>query len=231
MPALNIMTAGALKEGTLAAARAFQDSTKIETTTGYTHGTGIVRDFKTGQIAPDIVGLPMAMIRDLQAAGLVREAPVAAVGAIRIALAVRDGDAAPEVVSLQSFEAALRAASQLIYTTAPSGDHIAKVIEAMGLSAFLAPKTVRHSSGAEVNDHLVKQAPAGSIAFGLTTEILFYRDKGVAMAAPLPKEIEDITFYEMAAATRTPHAAAAESFLASLTAEVIAEFYAPTGVD
>lgn len=231
MTSLTILTAGALKEGTLAAATAFERQNGTTVSASYTHGHDICRDILAGTIEADLVGLPIPMIRELQAAGKIGQTPPLHIGNIGIAVAMRAGEVLPKITTMDAFLGAVTGATELVYTTAPSGEHMVSVFAEHGLTDGLAAKTVRFSSGAQVNDYLAEKAPAGSMAFGVTTEIKFYRDKGVQMVGLLPSEIEDVTPYEIAISAAASDVDVARQFLAFLQTPEIATAYADSGVE
>jgi hypothetical protein len=103
------------------------------------------------------------------------------------------------------------------------------VIARLGMADELAAKTIRFGTGSEVNDHLAGPAPGGAMAFGVSTEITFYRDKGVALAGYLPPEIESSTPYQIArSATAIP---LADEFFKFLGGDQARAFFATSGVE
>ncbi|NQV57394.1 MAG: substrate-binding domain-containing protein [Rhodospirillales bacterium] len=196
--AVQVLTAGALKEGAAKCAQEFEAANSIKIETSFTHGHDILAGIEAGDMAADILGLPDDMIGTLAAGGLIDGGTRKAIGAIRIAAAVKNGETAPGLNNMEEFGKALIGASEVILTTAPSGKYLDKIIENLGLGDALKGKTIRLGTGAEVNERLANKAPAGALAFGVSTEILYYRDRGVRCAGYLPAEIENVTLYEIA---------------------------------
>ena len=226
---ITILTAGALKEGVACAADKFMAAGGGTVAASFTHGSDIRDGILAGAMEAHILGLPTAMMDALAAKGLLANHARLSVGSIRVGVAIKSGDAAPDLTSLAALKAAMAAAIRLIYTTAPSGEYMAGVIEDLGLTDALAAKTMRFGTGGQVNDHLAGPAPTGALAFGVSTEITFYRDKGVVLAGYLPPEIESSTPYQIAR-----HAAApplADEFFDYLGGDQARALFAASGVE
>lgn len=82
-----------------------------------------------------------------------------------------------------------------------------------------------------VNEHLIESELAGGVAFGVTTEILFCRDKGVAYAGPIPKKVQMSHRYCVVRLNRTDKVAPALQLLDYLQTVDARSVFASTGVD
>lgn len=222
---VKVRTAGALRMGMTQ----ISESLGGRIVTSFTHGPAIEVELAEQRCDADIVGLTQDAIRKGLGEKALAGKPVA-VGSIHVGMAIRKGGHRPPIVSLADFKDALQAADSLIYTTAASGDYIHGVIANMGLAAQLAAKTERFSSGAEVNERLIKGTKRFELAFGVATELLFHADKGIVYLGPLPEEIASATPYEFAvlAGHERPEVA---HLLAHLASEETREVFAATGVD
>lgn len=226
---ISILTAGALKEGVAKAADKFMAAGGGPVAASFTHGSDIRDGVLSGAMNAHILGLPTDMMDALAAKGLLAESAPIELGAIRVAVATKSGEEGLNIGTLEALKGAMLTASTLIYTTAPSGAYIADVIEDLGLTDVLATKTTRVGTGAEVNEHLAGPAAGGALAFGVSTEITFYRDKGVVLAGYLPPEIESSTPYQIArCATATP---AADEFFDYLNGDQAHAYFAASGVE
>lgn len=199
---LKAFTAGATKEGLARCAAMFEAETGIRVESHTTHGHLIEERVIAGGVDDDMVLLPTAMIDDLAGRGLVTDAPRAALGTIKIGAAVRDGVAPPDVSTMAAFTRTLLAANSIVITEAPSGRHLDRVFEELGLADRLAERITRYDMGYMVNDHLAAGTVEDEIGFGVATEISFYRDRGITYAGPLPDEIQMALSYEAAMLTR-----------------------------
>lgn len=200
---IRAFTAGATKEGLAACAALFEAQTGIRIEAHTTHGHLIEEQVIAGEVAEDIVLLPTAMIDNLADRGLVSREHRVPLGTIKIGAAVRDGVPPPDVSTMTAFQNVLRNATSIVMTEAPSGRHLDRVFREMGLTGQLADRITRYDMGYMVNDHLIASETGGEVAFGVATEISFYRDRGVTYAGPLPDEIQMALDYEAAMLTRS----------------------------
>lgn len=231
MSRLKIYTAGATREGIGALAGAIKRDLGIEIETPTNHGHLITEHVKAGATDADIVMVTIAMLEELAANGLVDRTVTAPLGAIRIGAAVRTGQPLPDVSTMTAFEATLRDAKSVVITEAPSGVHLEQVFANLGLTETLEPKLTRYDTGTMVNEHLATGTMEGEIAFGVATEILFFREKGVAWAGPLPEEIQMINRYVAARLTRSDKTDAAKALMDYLATDAARAAFTATGVE
>jgi hypothetical protein len=125
----------------------------------------------------------------------------------------------------------LLSARSLVLTTAPSGVHMDTLIGRLGLSVKLADRITRYDTGSMVNEHLIESELAGGVAFGVTTEILFCRDKGVAYAGPIPKKVQMSHRYCVVRLNRSDKVAPALQLLDFLQTVDARSVFTSTGVD
>ena len=224
-------TAGATKEGLALCAARFEAETGIRIEAHTTHGHLIEEQIIAGQTDDDIVLLPTAMIDNLAKRGLAAPEPRVALGTIKIGAAVRDGVTLPDVSSMAAFEQTLLAAGSIVITEAPSGRHLERVFEQMGLSEHLADRITRYDMGYMVNDHLAASSAEDEIAFGVATEISIYRDQGVTYAGPLPDDIQMALEYQAAMLSGSDHAEVIRQLFEYLTTAESRFVFATTGVE
>jgi molybdate transport system substrate-binding protein len=151
------------------------------------------------------------------------------VGSIQIGIAMREGAERPDLISMDTFIEALRAADALIYTTAASGEYMAGVFERLNLTPMVAPKSVRFASGGEVNERLIAGTARRELAFGVATE--FLANTKVVYLGPLPKEIQNPSPYEFAALKGRDGDRRVQQVLDFFDTEEAREIFAATGVD
>lgn len=228
---LKAYTAGATKEGLAACAILFEAETGIRIESHTTHGHLIEEQVIAGEVDDDIALLPTAMIDTLADRGLVSAQHRVTLGTIRIGGAVRDGVPVPDVSTMAAFERALLAATSIMITEAPSGRHLDRVFEEMGLADQLADRVTRYDMGYMVNDHLITSDTENEIAFGVATEISFYRDRGVTYAGPLPDDIQMALDYEAVLLTRSNKTDTVRQLFEFLKTVEARTAFAATGVE
>lgn len=230
MSPLKIYTAGATREGIGALAEAIERTLGFAIETPTNHGHLITEHVEAGATDADVVMLTTDMIDRLTRAGLVDCAISAPLGTIGIGAAVRTGSPVPDVSSMKGVITALMAAPSVLITEAPSGVHLERVFAEMGLAAMLAPKLTRFDTGTMVNEHLVAGTVEDEIAFGVATEILFFRNKGVIYAGPLPDAIQMKNDYAAAMLTRSIRRGDAKALMDFLMKKKSRDAFAETGI-
>lgn len=228
---LRIFTAGATREGIGACIGPFTEETGIAVVCETTHGH-LIRDIViAGETDADIVALPAHMIEDLRQRGLVGSADCIDLGTIRIGAAIREGQPPPDVSTVAALRQTMIRAPSIVLTEAPSGVHLDALIDSWGLRRELEARITRYDTGTMVNEHLVQSTIDDEIAFGVATEIIFFRDRGVAYAGPLPDEVQMSHDYVAATLARTDRAEDARRLFDYLETDEARAAFARTGVD
>jgi len=81
-----------------------------------------------------------------------------------------------------------------------------------------------------VNENLLASTDTAEIYFGVATEILFFRDRGVRYAGPLPDEMKMELDYEAVMLRSRQKSDAVEMLFASLKTKESQNLFAQTGV-
>ncbi|HET9978128.1 MAG TPA: substrate-binding domain-containing protein [Burkholderiaceae bacterium] len=167
--------------------------------------------------ACDVIVLTAAMIDELAATGQARGETRAALGRVRTGIAVREGDAAPDVETPDALRAALLAADA-VYLPDPvkstAGIHFAKVLRELGIDDALRDRLRAFPNGAAAMRELAASTSARPIGCTQHTEILY--TPGVRLVAPLPPQFELATTYVAAVTARAADAVLAERFVHAL---------------
>ena len=212
-PPLHLLSAGAAQ----GLARALDDRFAAETGATLSASYGAVgamqQAFDAGEPC-DVIVLTAAMIDRLAAAGSVRGDTRALLGRVRTGIAVREGDAAPDVSTPVALRTALRAADTLYFPDperATAGIHFAKVVRDLGLHVALQTRFRTFPNGATAMRELAAATSARPIGCTQHTEILY--TPGVRLVAALPPQFELATAYMAAVATRAADSALAIRFV------------------
>jgi molybdate transport system substrate-binding protein len=167
----------------------------------------------------DVIVLSTTLLDDLARGGDIRPESIAPLGRVHTAIAVRDGDAVPDV----STEAALRRlllAADAIYLPdverSTAGAHCVATLRRMGIEHETAPKLRPGANGVSAMRALAQSDSAHPIGWTQVTEIAF--TPGVALVSPLPGACELVTPYGVAVATRAQQPELAARFAALLAA-------------
>ena len=170
--------------------------------------------------ACDVIVLTAALIDALAAAGAVRGDSRATLGRVRTGVAVRAGDAAPDVATPEALRAALLAADAIFVPDterSTAGIHVAKVLRELGIDAAVRDRLRTFANGAAAMRELAASTSAAPIGCTQHTEILY--TPGVRLVAALPQQFELATEYVAAVASRAADPALAARFVRALAGD------------
>jgi molybdate transport system substrate-binding protein len=159
------------------------------------------------------------MVQELAAEGRLLADSIAPLGRVPTGVAVRAGEAPPDVASPQALQAALAAAPALYFPDperATAGIHFARVLGELGLAASTRERWRTFPNGATAMRELAAGGPPGAIGCTQASEILI--TAGVQLAGLLPAPFELSTLYTAAVAARAAAPQAARRFITWLTA-------------
>jgi molybdate transport system substrate-binding protein len=160
---------------------------------------------------PDMVLMPVPALDNLIKAGTLRAEPRPVLGSVGIALIVREGAPRPDISTMEKFKSTLLGARSVVHANpkaTPSGAHMARVLESLGIAAAMQGKTVHRNA----LDGGVELVAKGEAEMGIypASEV---HVKGVALAGMLPKEAQLTIVYGAAVLAANPHAEPAVAFI------------------
>jgi molybdate transport system substrate-binding protein len=232
MPAtIRILSAGAPKQGVGDCAKSFSRETGQDVEVTFATAPVLRERLEKGEAAADLLVAPVALMKDCIAAGQVERGTDIVVGSVTAGVAVREGVAPPDISSVEALKAALLAADAVLYNIASSGQHIADMIERLGLAEELAARTERLSTGSGVMTRLAEGTAASEIGFGQITEISRFEGGGVALVGPLPQAVGKKTTYAVGLLDGAPAAELARALLAFMDSAEARRIYAKAGLE
>lgn len=195
---LHVLSAGAAQGLVEALALRFRAETgaALRTTFG---AVGAVRAKLLAGDPCDALISTQAMIAELSSSGHVVAAAHAALGRVRTGIAVRAGDALPDITSRVALEQSLREATDIFLPDpqrATAGIHFARVLHQLGLHADVASRLRAYPNGAAAMRALAQSDGRKPIGCTQMSEIK-YTD-GVTLVGPLSHEFELATVYAVA---------------------------------
>jgi len=230
MPAnIRILSAGAPKQGVGDSARSFTRATGHDVDVTFATAPVLRERVEGGAAAADLLVAPVALMTDCLAAGRVEQGTDIVIGSVTAGVAVREGATPPDISSVDSLKAALLTADAVLYNVASSGQHIASMMERLGLTEALARTTERLATGSAVMERLAEGTAASEIAFGQITEISRFEGGGVTLVGPLPTEVGKKTTY--AAGLLAGAAEPARALLAYMDTPEARRIYADAGLE
>ncbi len=193
------------------------------------HGHLLLERARNGQLDADIIILPSDMILDLAARGLADASNVVELGSVTIGAAVRQGALVPSVATTEDIKTTLLVAPEIVLTQAPTGEHLMRVIDHLGIMDNVKEKLKRFDKSVHVNAYLLDQPP-GPLAFGPATEIIAWADRGIVWCGPIAQPHQVALPYSAACLTGSSNKNAARDFLEFLKSALARACFAATGV-
>lgn len=169
-------------------------------------GVDAVKRVRAGEEA-DVIVLADAAMRALEAEGLVVAGSLAPVARSGMAVAVPDGAPLPDLADEAGLREALRAAGRVAYSTGPSGEHLLRLVAGWRLEEDMAGRLVQAPPGVPVATLLA----TGQADIGVQQLSELIGQAGIAIAGPLPADVQLATLFTagVARASRSPAGAAA----------------------
>ena len=226
---INIISAGAVEPGVVAAAEAFRKETGTEVRIKFATAPAI-RERVGGGEAADVVIAPPAVIEDLAKAGKLDGSGRAPVGRVGVGVLVRHDAAKPDVSSADALKRALLDAESVVYNKASTGLYLEKLFERLGVGAEVKAKETRYPDGAAVMEHVI-HGKGKEIGFGAVTEIKLYGDKGAQFAGPLPGDAQNYTSYAAAPSAAPANRDGAMAFVKFLAGPAARAAFSAKGVE
>ena len=166
----------------------------------------------------DVFVATAAMVDALAAEGVLLADQRAPLGRVRTGVAVRSGEARPDIATPQSLKAALLGADAIYFPDAvrsTAGIHFAAVMRRLGIHDAVQPRFRTYPNGATAMRELAASDAARPIGCTQVTEIN-YTD-GVDLVGVLPDGFELATVYTAALSAKALQPGIAAGFIALLS--------------
>jgi len=208
---IHVLTGGAPKEVLLELVPEFEKKTGHKVHIAYAVITAIQQKLGAGE-RPDVVLMPAPALEAQAKSGVIRDAPRPDLGTVRVGVVVREGARKPDVSTLDGFKKAVLSAKSLVHsnpTATPSGAHLAKVWERLGLADIVQSKVTHRSA----LDGGVEAIVRGEVELGFYPVSEIISTKGVVLADLLPGEVQLDTIYAAGVLTASAAPDAAIAFV------------------
>jgi len=196
--ALRVLSAGAAQGLVTALQEDFRAATGASVEGTFAAVGALMEKLVAGERC-DVVILTAAMIADLEREARVLPRTCAPLGRVRTGIAVRAGDALPQVSDRAQLRDMLLAASGIYVPDtlrSTAGIHFARVLTRLGIHDDVAQRLRLYPNGATAMRELASATGSGLIGCTQITEIKY--TPGVALVGPLPAEFELATVYSVA---------------------------------
>lgn len=219
MEVLNILSAGAAQ----AVVARLVDTLRLEHPGTVNACYGAVQSMKSRVLVGepvDVIVLTDGLLDELVQKKLVVPGSRAELGTVGTGLAVRAGTPVPDVASLQVLRENLLAAEKIVCpdpAVATAGMVLIKVLERLEILEQLRPRLVYCSSGHEAMAELARGSGPRELGVMQMTEII--AGAGMALAGPLPAELQSKVIYSAGLAVHARNPERARDFMRRLTGD------------
>jgi molybdate transport system substrate-binding protein len=213
---IRVMSGGAPKEVFAQLTPKFEHQSGNKVVFVYNVLTALREKIAAGEKA-DVLVMPVPMLDHYAGEGKLRANSQATFGTVGTSVVIQDGAPKPDVSTKEKFREAMLSARSVVHSTpgkTPSGTHMGKVMEQLGIADAMAGKVV-HRPALEGGVQLVAE---GQAEIGIYPASEVANVKGVTVVGPLPAGIELNTVYggaAMAGGAAGEAAAAFVKFMAS----------------
>jgi molybdate transport system substrate-binding protein len=206
---IHVMSGGAPKEVFALLTPKFETQTGNKVKFTYAVITALREKLAAGEKA-DVLVLPVPVLDGLAKENKVRADARATFGIVGISVVVKEGAPKPDISTKENFKAAMLAAHSVVHATpgkTPSGTHMGKVMEQLGIADAMAKKVIHKPA----LDGGVQLVAGGQADIGIYPASEVASVKGLTIVGPLPAGIDFEIVYGAAASAdaAAPDAAAA----------------------
>lgn len=217
MTTVNILSGGAVQ----GLVRGLTDAFKAQTGFGIDGefgAVGIMADKLRAGKPADLVILTQALLAKLTGEKLVTASSIADIGQVETALAVRNRDPGVTVRTESDLREVLRSADAIYVPdtkASTAGQHVAKVLDQLGISYEVASRLMIFPNGATAMRELAASTAQRPIGCTQATEII--ATDGIVLSGSLPPGCELVTMYTAGMTARAAHPKEAAALIALLT--------------
>ena len=213
---IHVMSGGAPKEVFALLAPKFEQQTGNKVQFTYAIITELREKLGAGATA-DVLVLPKPVLDSLANDGKVRTDSRTTFGTVGVSVVVKEGAPRPDISSKEKFRDAMLAAHSVVHATpgkTPSGTHMGKVMEQLGIADAMAKKVILKPA---LNGG-VQLVAVGQAEIGIYPASEVAGVKGLTIVGPLPAEINFEIVYGAAATTDSAAPNAASAFMKFMAA-------------
>lgn len=187
---IKLLTSMATKAVLVELALQYERDTGVPVAIEATGGVDVQKRVRAGE-AVDAVVLSVDVIDKLIAEGHLLPGSRVDLAKSGIYVAVREGEAAPDISSEAALKHAVQAARTVGYSTGPSGVYLEKLFSSWEMTEALKERIVRAPPGVPVASLVAE----GKVALGFQQLSEMLHLKGIRIVGPLPTEIQLITTF------------------------------------
>jgi molybdate transport system substrate-binding protein len=213
---IRVMSGGAPKEVFAQLAPKFEQQTGNKVLFIYDVLTALREKVAAGEKV-DVLVMPVPMLAGYAKDGKLRANSQATFGTVGTNVVVKEGAPRPDISTKEKFREAMLAARSVVHATpgkTPSGTHMGKVMEQLGIADAMAKKVI-HRPALEGGVQLVAEGQA-EIGIYPASEVASFQ--GISVVGPLPAGVNFNTLYGGAATADSSAGDAAAAFVKFMAA-------------
>jgi molybdate transport system substrate-binding protein len=178
---------------------------------------------------PDMVLMPVQMIDGYVKSGKMRADGRASLGRLGIIVVVKQGAPKPDISTVESFRKTLLDARSVGFSTpmTPSGVHLGKVIQELGIADALQNKLTRRAA----LDGGIELIAKGEVDIGIYPASEVAAVKGLSSVGPLPATLRSDSIYAAAVTTDSAAPSQALAFIKFLADPANRKHWQDAGFD
>jgi molybdate transport system substrate-binding protein len=214
--AIHVMSGGAPKEVFALVTPKFERQTGHRVRFTYAVITALREKLAAGEKA-DVLVLPAPVLDGLAGDGKVRADGRATFGTVGLSVVVKEGARRPDISSKEKFRDAMLAARAVVHATpgqTPSGTHMGKVMEQLGIADAMARKVIHKPA----LDGGVQLVAAGEADIGIYPASEVASVEGLTVAGSLPPGLDLEIVYGAAVSADSAAPGAAAAFVTFMAA-------------
>jgi molybdate transport system substrate-binding protein len=233
-PRLRVLCAGAMHPILDELIGMFEQRTGQAVSVAFASSGGVKARVLDGEHA-DLAITTQSAIEELSCRDKVLPETATALARSAIGVAVRAGAARPDIGSVEAFRRVLRQARSIAIadpaTGSPSGSHLARVFDRLGMTAELRP-ALRLVGGGGGQVVVVGELVArGEAEIGIQQIAEILAVPGIDLVGELPGELQQVTTFSAAVTTNATHAAEARRLIEFLNSPAAASVIRAKGME
>lgn len=227
---IRVFCPGAVQGVVTGLAQTFQQSTGHTVKFEYGTAGAVAKRVAEGEPG-DVAITTAANLAKLAAQGLIVDASRRDLGQVGVAVAVRSGAPVPDVSTPDAFKRAMLGAKSVMYADpalgGQSGIHTARVFEKLGIAEAMKSKTALRPGAPQGLGEVAR----GDIEIGIGQMSEIVAAKGVQLAGPLPRELQNALTFSAGVLASAVAADAARAFIGLLTSSAARDKFKAAGFD
>jgi molybdate transport system substrate-binding protein len=169
----------------------FERSTGHKLTIKYAPSAALLNQVVAGEPFDLILIFPN-LVDTLIGQGKVAAGTRVDIARVGLGLAIKKGAPRPDIGSLDALKSTLLKTQSIAYAAqGPSGIHLLRILERLGIAAEIKPKLRPMDGGSLVAGHVAR----GEAEIGIVSIPLILAEPGVELAGILPSELQDYVYF------------------------------------